>query len=177
MGETRVRSSAREHGLVILGKVSGLHGVKGWVKVYSDTRPRENILAYSPWHLFHEGDWRVVELTGGRPHGKTLVAGLAGCNDRDQAARLLGATIAIPRERLPRLDEGEYYWTDLEGLRVRNLDGADLGLVSHLFATGSNDVIVTRGERERMIPFLQPDVVRGVDLAAGEMLVDWDPDF
>ncbi len=177
MSDPRIRSSARERGLVILGKISGVHGIKGWVKVFSETRPRKNILGYSPWHLHHDGAWRVVEPIGGRPHGKTLVAGIAGCGDREQAARLIGATIAVPRDRLPQPAEGEYYWTDLEGLRVHTLDGVELGEISHLFATGANDVVVVRGERERLIPFLRPDVVRRIDLEGGEMLVDWDPAF
>ncbi len=177
MAESCIRSSAKRHGLVIMGKISGLYGVKGWVKVFSDTRPRENILRYSPWYLCREDEWVRYEPSQGRRHGKTLVTRLAGCNDRDQAAALLGAMIAVPREQLPETAEDEYYWMDLEGLNVTTVAGVALGTVSHLFSTGANDVVVVKGERERMIPFVQPDVVTSVDLDVGALTVDWDPDF
>ena len=81
------------------------------------------------------------------------------------------------RDALPKPAPGELYWSDLEGLRVRTVEGRELGTVSHLFETGANDVIVVKGDRERLIPFLRDSVVREVDLAAGTMIVDWDPDF
>jgi 16S rRNA processing protein RimM len=83
----------------------------------------------------------------------------------------------VPRSALPPPAAGEYYWVDLEGLRVVNVEGVDFGTVSHLFSTGANDVLVARGERERMIPFVQPDFIRSVDFDAGVVTVDWDPDF
>ncbi len=177
MIEPRIQSSAKRRGLVIMGKVSGLYGVKGWVKVFSDTRPRENILRYSPWYLYQYEDWVRHAPYQGRRHGKTLVTRLAGCDDRDQAAGLLGAVIAVPREQLPETADDEYYWLDLEGLSVTTVAGVSLGTVSHLFSTGANDVVVVKGDKERMIPFAQPDVVTSVDLDSGTMTVDWDPDF
>ncbi len=177
MVEPRIQPSAKRHGLVIMGKISGLYGVKGWVKVFSDTQPRENILRYSPWYLYRENAWVRYEPCQGRRHGKTLVTRLAGCDDRDQAAALLGSVIAVPRAQLPETAENEYYWMDLEGLKVTTVAGVSLGTVSHLFSTGANDVIVVRGDKERMIPFVQPDVVTSVDLDGGTMTVDWDPDF
>jgi 16S rRNA processing protein RimM len=160
---------------VVLGRIAGVYGVKGWVKVVSETDPPANILGYAPWRL-SQGDrqWEV-ELEG-RPHGKGVIAHLRGCDDRDQAARLVGATIAVDRERLPPAAEGEYYWTDLEGLRVRNLQGIELGCVDHLFETGANDVMVVRGERERLLPFIDSVILR-VDLPGGLISVDWDADF
>ena len=162
---------------VVLGRVSGLFGVQGWVKVYSHTEPRENIATYRNWHLQCNGEWQSVRVEQGRRHGKGVVVKLAGIEDRDQAAALIGCDIAIERDQLPPLPRGEYYWTDLEGLRVVTLEGTELGRVSHLFATGANDVMVVQGERERMLPFVQPDVVRRVDLEQGLIEVDWDPEF
>ena len=151
--------------------------MRGWVRVYSHTRPRENILRYSPWYVKRAGEWRPMPLAGGRRHGKGVVARLEGCVDRDQARLLIGADIGLRREQLPELPEGEFYWADLEGLAVEDLKGRPLGRVDHLLETGANDVLVVRGERERLIPFVYGQVVLDVDLRAGRIRVDWDPDF
>lgn len=166
----------REQRWVVLGRVSGLFGVRGWVKVFSDTAPRENILDYRSWYLKRRGEWRPYRLLEGRRQGKGIVARLEGCGDREQAAELVGADIAVRREQLPAAADGEYYWTDLQGLRVVNLGGIDFGRVDHLFETGANDVMVVKGERRRLIPFID-GVIDGVDLEAGVIRVDWDQDF
>ncbi len=163
--------------LVTLGRISGLHGVQGWVKVHSETRPRENILKYAPWYLRREDGWETRQPLTGRVHGKTLVARLEGCNDREQARQLMGATIAVRRSQLGSGSSDDYYWTDLEGLRVVTESGVELGSVDHLIETGSNDVLVVKGERERLIPWLPEQVIRTVDLGQGVITVDWDPEF
>ncbi|MGB5832227.1 MAG: ribosome maturation factor RimM, partial [Thiohalocapsa sp.] len=116
-------------------------------------------------------------LLEGRTHGKGLVVRLEGCEDRDQAAVLTGQTIAVYRGQLPPPRPDEFYWADLEGLSVTTLEGETLGCVSHLFATGANDVLVVEGDRERLLPFLWDDVVKDVDFCGGMIRVDWDPDF
>jgi 16S rRNA processing protein RimM len=161
---------------VKLGRIVGLFGVRGWVKVHSDTRPRKAILDYNPWLLELAGCWREYRLAQGRVHGPGIVARFEGCTERNAAARLVGAAIGARREQLPPAGPGEYYWAELEGLRVVNLRGDDLGVVSHLFETGANDVMVVVGERERLIPFTR-DAVRAVDLAARMIRVDWDREF
>ena len=163
---------------VILGRVSGVHGVRGWVKVYAETREREGILGYNPWYLRESSGWQPRQLVEGRVQASGLVvARLEGVDSIDQARALIDAEIAVKREQLPRLKRGEYYWSDLEGLKVVNLEGVEFGTVSHLFETGANDVLVVRGgERERLIPFTK-DAVRKVDLATREIRVDWDPEF
>ena len=176
------RGSDTDHGTgpenpVFLGRISGLFGVRGWVKIFSETDPRENILGYSPWYLRRRGEWEVREVRTGRRQGKAVIALLQGVDGRDTAAELLGAEIAIPRALLEQPGPGEYYWTDLEGLEVVTVDGRELGIVDRLFETGANDVMVIRGERERLVPFVEPDVVREVDLAHRRLVVDWDPDF
>ena len=163
--------------LVTLGRVSGVHGVRGWVKVYSDTSPRENIVGYSPWYLRREGRTERVDVLSGRLQGKLVVASLAGIDDRDQAEALVGAEIAVPRAALPATRQGEYYWADLVGLAVVNRQGIELGRIERLFETGANDVIVVAGDRERLIPYIWRQVVREVDLDDGRMIVDWDEDF
>jgi 16S rRNA processing protein RimM len=161
---------------VILGRVAGLHGLHGWVKVLSYTEPRANILEFAHWHLRSQDGWRVLALSAGHMHGSRVLAQLENVGDRDQAAALVGADIAVPRAQLPALADGEYYWDDLEGMIVRDMTGRPLGRVMHLLATGANDVMVVQGEREHLLPFLQDTVVKSVDLAAGEIRVDWDAD-
>jgi len=167
----------RSDRLVTLGRISGLHGVQGWVKIHSETRPRENILKYTPWYLRREGEWEAWRPLKGRIQGKTLVAHLEGCNDREQARRLMGATVAVRRSQLGSHGDDDYYWTDLEGLRVVTEDGVEPGRVDHLIETGSNDVLVVKGDRERLIPWLPEQVIKSVRLEQGMLTADWDPEF
>jgi 16S rRNA processing protein RimM len=162
--------------LVTLGRISGVHGVRGWVKVHSYTEPRENILEFGSWVLEREGEVRRVEVEAGRGQGATLIAKLRGIEDRDAARDWVGTAIAVERSELPACGPGEYYWVDLEGLEVRNTKGAVLGRVARLMATGANDVIVLEGADERMIPYV-PQVVRRVDLPGAVIVVDWEPSF
>jgi 16S rRNA processing protein RimM len=169
-------ATERDPQWVVLGRVSGLFGVRGWVKVFSHTAPPGNILEYPIWTLLRPEGRIEARLTEGRVHGKGIIAHLEGYDDRDRATALLEAEIAVRREQLPEPDENEFYWVDLEGLRVRTRDGVELGRVDHLFETGANDVMVVRGERERLIPYVD-EVVIEVDLERRTITVDWDPDF
>ncbi len=162
---------------LVVGKLSGVYGVKGWVKVYSFTQPRDNILRYNPWLLQVDGEWRSVRLEDGRTQGKGIVARLEGISDRDQALALRDVEIAIDRSQLESLESGEYYWSDLIGLSVENLRAEPLGRVESLLETGVDDVLVIRGDKERLVPFVQPDIVKSVDLAAGLITVDWELDY
>lgn len=163
---------------ILVGRIHGAFGVRGEVKLESFTSPERAVLRYQPWRLRDaRGGECEVTGAGGREGAKGLVATLPGVEDREAAEALRGAELWVPRSVLPPPAPGEYYWVDLEGLRVANLEGVDFGTVSHLFATGANDVLVVRGERERMLPFVQPDVVRAVDFDAGLITVDWDADF
>lgn len=160
---------------VVLGRIAGVYGVRGWVKVFSETEPREGILGYSPWLVGDSPTPRAV--LEGRRHGKGVVARIEGCDDRDQAAALVDQEIAVTRARLPPSRSDEFYWTDLEGLEVWNREGIRLGVVDHLFSTGANDVLVVSGERERLLPFAWDDVIRSVDFDQRRIEVDWDPEF
>ena len=172
-GEARNESQRQADGRIELGRIGAPHGVRGWVRVFSDTDPPENILAYRPW-LVGETE---MDLVDGQRSGKALIARLVGCDDRDAAAALTGKSIAVHRRQLPPPRADEFYWVDLEGLAVQTLEGVELGRVSHLLPTGANDVLVVQGERERLVPFVWEQVVRDVDFAQGRILVDWDPDF
>jgi 16S rRNA processing protein RimM len=164
--------------MITVGRLHGAFGVRGELKLESFTAPESAILRYQPWTLRDAlGRERVVEGARGRAGAKGLVATLPGLDGRDAAEAMRGTEVLVPRSALPRPAPGEYYWVDLEGLRVRNVEGVDFGVVSHLFSTGANDVLVARGDRERMIPFLEPDYIRSVDFDAGVVTVDWDADF
>lgn len=169
--------------IVILGRVVSVYGVKGWLKIYSYTDPIENILSYQPWLLRIKNSWQEMAVEQGRKLDKAILARLDGCHSRDEALTYRGTEIAISSSQLVDLKEGEYYWQQLEGLAVVDTQGDRLGKVDHLIETGANDVLVVRGDhcsidnRERLIPFIKGTVIRDVDLAAGNIRVEWDSDF
>ena len=161
--------------VVPLGHVSGVHGVKGWVKIHSLTDPREAIFEYQPWLM---GDSRVeVRFSQGKKHGSRLIALFEDINDRESAEELVHQSIAVYRDQFPETEAGEYYWADLVGLNVELEDGTALGTIESLLATGANDVLVVKGDRERLIPFVQEQYVKRVDQENGVVVVDWDLDF
>jgi len=167
----------------VLGQITSVFGVKGWLKVYSYTDPISNILNYRQWILLQDGARRTVKVSNGRIQGKGLVAQLDGVDDPDQARLLCGAEIRVSADALPALPEGEYYWHQLEGLAVYTAEGQRLGRVDHLIETGANDVMVIEpdaesiDQRQRLVPYLPEDYVQAVDLEAGRIEVHWDPEF
>ena len=162
---------------VLIGRVVGVFGVRGELKLESYTEPTGALLRYQPWIFVHNGVESVLAGARGRDNPRGVVATIPGVDDRDAAQALVGSEIWVARSVLPKSGPSDYYWVDLEGLRVETTDGVDLGQVSHLFATGANDVLVVRGEREHMIPFVLDHYVVSIDLDAGRMLVDWDAEF
>jgi 16S rRNA processing protein RimM len=169
--------SAKTKKWVTVGRLSGAFGVKGWFKVQSYTEPVASLLGFDAWTLRRQGREREFALEDGSARPADVVAKLRGIDDRDAALEWVGAEVAVPRERLPPAAPGEVYWTDLEGCEVRTTAGSTLGTVDHLVATGAHDVLVVVGERERLIPFVTDAVVKGVDLAARVIVVDWPADF
>lgn len=161
---------------VVLGRISGVYGLRGWVKVYAETRERADILEFDRWYLHRPDGWQAVKVMTGRLQAKGVIAQLEGVGDCDQARALIGTDIAVRRDELPPAEPGTYYWDELVGLKVVNLEGVEFGTVSHLFETGANDVIVVQGERERLIPYTR-DAVKRVDLKSRVMHVDWDAGF
>ncbi len=165
-----------------VGRIAGVYGVKGWVKVFSYTEPRENVVSYRAWTLKGgaldaDSSTREVEVEAGRRQGKQVLAKLEGFDDRDQAASLVGAEIEVSRRELPDCEPGHYYWADLEGLTVKSTDGEVLGTVERLMETGAHDVLLLAGHGERMIPFVLGQIVRDVSIEDGVITVDWKPEF
>ncbi|MGB5306099.1 MAG: ribosome maturation factor RimM [Gammaproteobacteria bacterium] len=162
---------------LVMGRIAGPFGVKGWLRVTPFTETPDSLLEYSNWYLRRQGAWQPVEIIDGRRHGKGLVIQIAACTDRDAALEMTGTDIGVYREQLPETGTDEYYWNDLLGLRVINGAGAVLGTVDHLIETGANDVLVIKGEQEYLVPYIRPQVIKSVDLEAREIRVDWDPDY
>ena len=161
-------------GQLEVGRIAGVFGIKGWLKVESFTEPVEGILDYAVWHLDRPGvagTWRVL---AGRRQGRQVVASLEQVEDRDEAQRFVGARIAVEREQLPPLRPREYYRADLIGLRVVNTRGFEFGRIVHFVDGPTYPLMVVRGAKEHWLP-ATPQQLRRVDLTSGEVLVDWDP--
>jgi 16S rRNA processing protein RimM len=176
--------------LLVVGRITGAYGIRGWVKIQSFTEPQDNLLGYGQWTLRRRGADEPIEIDEGRLQGKSLVAHIVGVDDRTLAESLRGLEIRVPAANLPTLEPGDYYWRQLQGLQVwcrdagqpGNEDRVLLGVVDHLLETGANDVLVVRpsadsiDERERLIPYLPGEVVTQVDLDTARMEVDWYPE-
>lgn len=161
---------------IVVGKLGTAYGIKGWLKVLSYTKSIEDILEYDPWYLEDNDSWKLVDVLSARPHGKGIVAHLAGLNSPEQARLLTGKKIAVKRSQLPDLAEDEHYWSDLIGLTVINTANQVLGTVSYLIETGANDVLIIKdaNNKEHGIPYLKGSVIIRVDLSERIIQVDWD---
>lgn len=160
---------------ITVGKVGSTYGVRGWLKVQSYTELGTSLLEHKPWYLGNgNNEWSIMAIEEGRVHGKDIIVKLAGV-DTPEAARLFtGKLIAITRSQLPKLNPNEFYWSDLVGLTVINKAGTVYGKVAYLIETGSNDVLVVKGDKEHAIPYLYGSVVLNVDLEKQQILVDWE---
>lgn len=170
-------SEAENPDRVVIGKISGIYAVSGMLRVYSYTRPAENIFKYSSWQIGQGNEWDPRELIKGETHGRLLVARLGGIDDREEARALIGKDIAIDRAQLPVLPEGEYYWADLIRMDVVNQDCKYLGKVTAIQETGANDVLIVEGDRRHLIPLLLDHYVKEIDMDTGKIRVDWDPEY
>ncbi|MDW7802887.1 ribosome maturation factor RimM [Providencia rettgeri] len=168
---------------IVLGKLGAAYGIRGWLKVFSSTEHAESIFDYQPWFIQRSGQWQHIEIEDWKHHNKDIIVKLGGVDDRDAAALLTNFEIVLNSTQLPEL-ENEYYWKDLMGCQVVTLQGYGLGIVTDMMETGSNDVLVIKanlkdafGIKERLVPFLDGQVIKKVDLDAKLIEVDWDPGF
>ncbi|EKT54277.1 ribosome maturation factor RimM [Providencia burhodogranariea] len=169
---------------IILGKLGAAYGIRGWLKVFSSTEQAESIFDYQPWFIQRSGQWQHIEIEDWKHHNKDIIVKLSGVDDRDAATLLTNFEITVDSTQLPKLDNNDYYWKDLMGCHVVTLDGYDLGTIIDMMETGSNDVIVIKanlkdafGIKERLVPFLDGQVIKKVDLESKLIEVDWDPGF
>jgi len=161
-----------------IARVGRPYGVRGWVRIISFSEPPEGIFTYTPWYLKMAGpsaQWQECHVEHHRVSGKHFVAKIAGCEDPDSAKALTHATMAILRSQLASLQEGDYYWHDLEKLDVLTQTGQSLGRVDHLMSTNSNDVLVVKsdGQAVLLIPYID-QAVKKVDVKGGYILVEED---
>ncbi|TCP91144.1 16S rRNA processing protein RimM [Cricetibacter osteomyelitidis] len=175
MGEQRIET---------VGKLGSTYGIRGWLRIYSSTEDTESIFDYQPWFLKIKDQWQPTELESWRYHNNDLIVKLKNVDDREAAQILANVEIGVDLAVFPELEEGDYYWHDLIGCRVINLQGYEMGTVSEMMETGSNDVLVVKatmkdafGKQERLIPFLYEQVVKRVDLTTKTIEVDWDAGF
>jgi 16S rRNA processing protein RimM len=169
----------------VVARITGAHGIKGWVKVHSYTQPTENVFDYKPWQIELDGCKQAFEADSFRSQGKGIVAHLCGVDDRNQAEALSGLDVCVLREQFDVLEDDEHYWYELQGLKVYSLVEEVrvlLGEVSGFLETGANDVLMVKGcshsidQKERLIPYVDQFLLK-VDTDEGEILVDWDPEF
>ena len=160
-------------GYLTLGQIVGAHGIRGNVKVRSFTDPPEALLDNAEWTLVR-GDGRrdEVEVQGASMHGEQLRVALSGIVDRNAADALRGSWVQIAREQLPPPGEREHYRDDLQGFDVVNLDGAQLGQLSHFVDLPTGAVMVVRGTTEHWIP-AGPPHLRRVEAEPKRLVVDW----
>lgn len=165
---------------MVLGRVLGAFGIRGWVRVRPFTESANGLLNQFAWVLSQRGARRDVTVVEAKTHGAFVLAQLKEITDRGQAEALRGADVTVARQQLPEPEAGEYYWTDLIGLAVRNVNGVDLGRVAGLISAPAHDVLrvapAQEPEREQLIPFVEP-ILRQVDLAGGCVIVDWEADW
>ncbi len=163
--------------LLLVGRIAGVYGVKGWVRIHSYTNPVSSLLDYRPWVFGENSQVQDAGLETAREHGKGLIAKFDGFDDRDVSAGLSGTEIFVPRDVLPEADPGEYYWDDLIGMNVTTATGRELGRVTGLLETGAHDVLRIGSESgEVLVPFVVDETVLEVRLDQKQILVDWDWD-
>ncbi|WP_255306396.1 ribosome maturation factor RimM [Gilliamella sp. wkB112] len=170
--------------LIVVGKLGSSYGIRGWLRVFSFTEIPDSIFDYTPWYIQRAGQWQEVIVESFKPHNQDMIVKLTGIDDRDQANALTNAEVYVDAQKLPQLDNGDFYWKDLIGCQVKTISGYNLGQVTDLMETGSNDVLVVKanlkdafGATERLIPFVEEQFIKQVDLTTKMIVVDWDPGF
>ncbi|MCC7115707.1 MAG: 16S rRNA processing protein RimM [Burkholderiales bacterium] len=161
-----------------MGRVVGPWGVRGWIKVAPWGAGPAGLAAQRSWWMRPtDGEWRNWAVTEAKVHGNAVVAAVGGCVDPESAARFKGWEIAVPRSALPPPERGEVYLDDLVGLDVMSVTGADLGRVGAIDEFGAHPLLrVEKDGAKRLIPCVAP-ILRSIDLEAGRIEVDWEPDY
>jgi 16S rRNA processing protein RimM len=169
---------------IVMGKFGATYGIRGWLKVFSYTDNAESIFDYTPWYINQKGKWVEFNVESWKRHNNGMVCKLEGLEVREEAHTLTNFEIAVDPASLPELSEDEFYWRELFGMQVVTTKGYSLGEVTDLLETGSNDVLVVKanlkdafGQKERLIPYLEEQVIKKVDREAQRIEVDWDPGF
>jgi 16S rRNA processing protein RimM len=174
----RSRADEAPPDLVELGAIRAAYGVTGWVRIALFGSNGEVLLGSPRWWVLKAGVAREATPQS-RRYGAALLAKWPGCESKEAAEALKGATIAVPRSEFPAARPGEYYWTDLIGCRVVNRDGVHLGQVRGLRENAGGQWLEVSGGpdgNERLIPVVE-HYVEEVDTPARLIRVDWDRDW
>lgn len=169
---------------VVLGKLGSTYGIRGWLRIFPSTESPEGIFDYQPWYIQRDGEWQQISVENWKHHNQDLIVKLQGVDDCEAASAMVNCNIVVDADRLPQLQQGEYYWKDLLGCQVVTTSGYDLGKVAVMMETGANDVLVVKanpkdafGAKQRLIPFLDGQVIKRIDLTEKRIEVDWEPSF
>ena len=163
-----------------MGRIFGSWGVRGGIRVDPYSEDPETLATYKTWLVGSEGHWKEYKVLEARLHTTQVVAQLEGVDDRDEALKLKGSEVAVPRNSLPKPEDGSFFWSDLIGLAVVNTGGEALGEVKEMFSNGAQDVIdviasdVMAGEVKRLIPWT---AVKSVDIEGRKIEVEWGADW
>ncbi|CAL7959883.1 Ribosome maturation factor RimM [Gammaproteobacteria bacterium] len=161
---------------IIIGSFGKTFGVRGWIKINSFTSPKRNIIDFRPWLIQRNNSWEEIRVEASREHSDNIIVKLPNCSSPEEAQNFTNTKIAVWQKQLPKLQPNEYYWMDLIGLKVINLQEIEFGVVQDLMATGANDVLIVAGDRKRLIPYIS-NIILNVDLAKKIIQVDWQQDF
>jgi len=169
--------------LVLVGHITGAYGIQGWVRIRPFSADADALLHAKTWWL-DKPEFHDVDVMQAKAHGGDTVARLMGVADRNAAEALKGAAVQISRRHFPALDNDEYYWVDLIGLAVENLQGEALGQVADLIDNGAHPILRValpdepgqKPAQEMLIPFVE-QFVKTVDLAGKKITVDWGRDY
>ncbi len=170
-------SSKKLEEIIVMAKISSPYGVKGWVKIFSFTENLDSLLAYNKFFLSKDQkSWLEKEVKEIKLHGKSIVAKFLEIDNRSEAENFKDYLIGVSKDLLPKLNKGQYYWSELIGFEVLNLKNISFGTVDTFIETGANDVIVVSGDKERLIPYTSNTVLK-VDTGGEKIIVDWDEEF
>jgi 16S rRNA processing protein RimM len=169
--------------LVLVGHITGAYGIQGWVRIRPYSADADALLHARTWWL-DKPEIRDIEVLQAKDHSGDTVARLMGVADRNAAEALKGTAVSVSRQHFPALDEGEFYWIDLIGLAVENLQGEALGQVADMMDNGAHPILrvappVEPGQEpgpEMLIPYVG-QFVQTVDLAGKKITVDWGRDY
>jgi 16S rRNA processing protein RimM len=166
-----------ESSFIVIGTFGSSYGIRGWIKINSFAENGPQMLEYQPWYQVKANEpenYQPIVIEDVKLHNNQIVIKLPDINTPEDARRFTGKHIYIQRSQLPDLVEGEYYWSQLIGLSVINKSGEHIGTVTALMETGSNDVLIVKGDIEFAIPYLPGEVILKVDLAKKQIQVDWE---
>ena len=160
---------------ILLGKITGVHGIKGWLKIQSFSSPPENILEYPSWIINNHGEEDSYSIERGRKHHNKIIVKLEKIDDRTIAESLINSKIQILRSDLPKLPNENYYWSDLVGLSVLNSEEKVIGKIESLIETGANDVMVINNAKDErvLVPFVMHEIIKEVNVKLKYIKIDW----